>query len=166
MKKLDNDGLKLCAYQAQIFEVSPAKFQGSSKIFLRRFYRSKFAMKLDEGYLSQLNLSVDEAFESIEKQFGKTNYGQVKYDKNELYWIGYITRYICYTREVSSIFVYKTFPTQLLLDCYKGYHSQGEEWVIAHLLETLQLDESYFDINVRLKNLLRTETKKSEEKTI
>ena len=164
MKKLDNDGLKLCIYQAQIFEASPIKFQGSSKIFLRRFYKSQFATILDEGYISKLSLSIEEAFESIERQFGKTSYGQIKYDKDELYWIGYITRYISYTRQVSSIFVYKTFPIPLLLDSYKGYHSQGEEWVISHLLEALGLDESYFDVNVRLKNLLRKE--QSKEKSI
>lgn len=98
---------------------------------------------------------MDEAFISIIEEFGESSYGKDKYPAEALYWVGYITRYIAYTRGCSSLMVYKAFPMKLLIDSYHGYHTQGDEWVIANLLEKVGKNESYFDPNARLKEILK-----------
>lgn len=155
MREFDDNGLLLCKYQAEIFEQSPIKAECSSMIFLRRFFKSNFAKELDKGESVLFSLDVNEAFEDIEKEFGPSKYGKVKYSADVLFWVGYITRYISYTRNFSSSLVYKTFSPKLLLDSYPGFHTQGEEWVIANLLEMQGLTEQYFDPNYRLKEALR-----------
>ena len=44
---------------------------------------------------------------TINEEYGISNYGSVKYTRNEIYWIGYIYRYFVYTYELSSAQVYK-----------------------------------------------------------
>lgn len=155
MREFDADGLLLAKYQGKIFIESLERENCSSLIFLRRFFKSDFAKEMDKGNITLFTLDIDEAFESINSQFGKSNYGKNKYPSEVLYWIGYITRYISYTRDCSSYFVYKTFPPKLLFDCYSSFHTQGEEWVIENLLKLIQKSEDYFDSNFRLKEILR-----------
>lgn len=155
MKQLDENGLELCKFQARIFEESTKRMGCSTLVFLRRFFKSDFAKKMDEGESSFFTLDANEAFEEIEKQFGPSEYGKVKYSSEVLYWVGYMTRYISYTRGCSSYFVYKAFPPMLLINSYSGFHTQNEEWVIEQLLEAKGLKNEYFDPNFRLKEILR-----------
>lgn len=155
MREFDNEGLILAKYQGEIFASSIEKEECSSLIFLRRFFKSDFAKKMDLGDITLFTLDVDEAFSSINEEFGKSTYGKNKYPYEALYWLGYITRYISYTRNCSSYFVYKTFPPKLILECYNGFHTQGEEWIVSNLLEKIGRTEEYFDINFRAKEILR-----------
>lgn len=155
MKKLDSNGLALCKYQAEIFRLSVEKVACSSLVFLRRYFRSDFAKLMDMGDSTRFAFDPDEAFEAIERQFGPSSYGKEKYSGEALYWVGYITRYICYTRKCSSVFVYRNFPPELLIEAYPGFHTQGEEWVVERLLEMIGKTEDYFDPNYRLKEILR-----------
>ena len=45
--KFDRIGLDKALFQARLFEASVAKYGTSSPVFLRRFYRSSSAAKLD-----------------------------------------------------------------------------------------------------------------------
>ncbi len=155
MKEFDSCGLDIAVHQAEVFFTSVTRLTCSSPIFLRRFFKSHYAEILDLGKVYLLPLEVDDAFAQIEKEFGKTAYGTTKYPAEAMYWLGYMTRYIAYTREVSSRFVYKHFPPKILIDHYSGWHTQGEEWVIEALLTLVELKEEDFDPNVRLKKLLR-----------
>ena len=52
MKKIDEEGLKLCALQADIFAESLETTQCSSPIFIRRFMNSQVAARMDHrGFL-------------------------------------------------------------------------------------------------------------------
>ena len=52
MKKIDEEGLKLCALQADIFAESLETTQCSSPIFIRRFMNSRVAARMDHrGFL-------------------------------------------------------------------------------------------------------------------
>lgn len=65
--------------------------------------------KLDENNVALLSLDVNEGLNDILNQFGNSNYGKVKYTKNTLFWIGYMYRYIAYTRGESTKFVMSLF---------------------------------------------------------
>ena len=90
------------------------------------------------------------AIASIEKQFGKTKYGKVKYSKDALFWMGYIYRYISFTRDCDTRFLMNVFKHKQLNDLYYVYHTQDNEWCIKSLLELNGLDENVFDRNWRL----------------
>ncbi len=154
MRDFDAEGLLLAKYQGEIFLSSVKMQECSSPVFLRRYYRSEFARKMDEGPSTLFSLDVREVFSSLDRQFGKSAYGKEKYDPEALYWLGYITRYISYTREMPSSLLYKAFPPKSLIAVYPGYHTQSEEWVVERLLEKTGRTSYFFDPNARLAQAL------------
>ena len=154
MRAFDHNGLLLCEYQAKLFEKS-FELNCSSPVFIRRFLHSELSRKLDEGYSVFLSLDVNEGIESINNRYNDSSYGQEKYSKNSLFWMGYMYRYICYTREQSSSFVMKIFKHQQMNSVYYVYHTQDPEWCINNLLELNGLDDNIFDNNYRLKEIIK-----------
>lgn len=155
MKRFDHEGLLLAEYQGKIFEKS-VDLDYSTPIFIRRFFHSDFLNKMD-NYPNLLSLDVVEAIDSINEQFGNSNYGKEKYSKSAMFWIGYFYRYVSYTREQSTRFVMKIFPYKQLNKLYYVYHTQDLEWCISNLLELNGLTEDYFDNNYRLKAIIKSE---------
>ena len=81
---------------------------------LIRSMNSSVAERMDKGFFpfeASSNISV---ISEIEEEFGKTNYGKVKFSENEMYWMGYLYRYWCYTYGRTSKQVYRIIkPTEL-----------------------------------------------------
>ena len=153
MKTFDHDGLLLAEYQGKIFERS-TELRCSTAVFLRRFLHSDLLKKMDMNDVTSLSLDANEAIESIQNQFGESDYGKVKYSKNSMFWIGYIYRYISYTRGVATKFVMRLFPYKQLNDVYYSFHTQDPEWCVHSLLEMNDQSEDVFDNNLRLKALI------------
>ena len=154
MKPFDHDGLLLAKHQGMLFEKS-AELRCSTPIFLRRFLHSDYLKKLDRNEVASLSLDVNEALNSIENQFGSSDYGKIKYAANALFWIGYMYRYIAYTREESTRFVMHLFPYSQLNDVYYSFHTQDPEWCVRSLLEMNGKNEDIFDPNKRLKATMK-----------
>lgn len=150
MREFDHTGILLAEYQGKIFEKS-VDLNCSTAIFVRRFLHSNYLKKLDMNDLTSISLDVNEALDSIQSQFGDSDYGKVKYSKNALFWIGYMYRYISYTRETRTQFLFKIFNYKQMMKLYYVYHTQDPEWCIKSLLELNKLDENIFDNNYRLK---------------
>lgn len=153
MRAFDHDGLLLAEYQGKLFEKS-ADLNCSTAVFIRRFLHSKYVKKLDTNDLSALSLDVKEGIDNIQNQFGDSDYGKTKYSKSALFWIGYMYRYISYTREVTTKFVMKLFPHKQLNDVYYSFHTQDPEWCVQSLLEMNDQSEEIFDNNFRLKKVI------------
>lgn len=154
MREFDHTGLLLSEFQGKLFEKS-TELECSSPIFLRRFFHSDLSRRMDGNTTISLSLDVDEGLAQMEEQFGKTSYGKVKYSKGSMFWMGYLYRYISYTRNHSTNFVMQLFPYKQLNDVYFTYHTQDPEWCIRNLLEMNNLDENIFDRNYRLKQIMR-----------
>lgn len=154
MKKFDEVGLRLAEYQGQIFEASVKKCACSSLVFIRRFFKSVVSERIDNSNNNVL-LDVNYAIEEIEKEFGESKYGKEKYSEKALFWVGYIYRYICYTREVNSKTVYKLIKPKQLLEMYYVYHTQSEEYVVSSILELKGLNENDLDFYERQKAILK-----------
>ena len=154
MKTFDHDGLLLAEHQGKIFEKS-AELGTSTAVFLRRFLHSDYLKKLDRNEVVSLSLDAQEAIESIENQFGASSYGKTKLAKSALFWIGYMYRYISYTRQVSTKFVMRLFSYQQLNDVYYSFHTQDPEWCVRSLLEMNGQKEDVFNPNERLKKVMR-----------
>lgn len=158
MREFDHDGLLLAEYQGKLFEKS-SELNCSTKIFLRRFLHSNLLKQLDQNSTSSLSLDVNEGMNSISEQFNESNYGKEKYSRSALFWIGYMYRYISYTREVSTKFIMTIFKSEQMNDVYYSFHTQDPEWCIRSLLEINHLDETIFDKNLRLKDIINKNQK-------
>lgn len=154
MREFDHDGLLLAEYQGKIFEQS-TNLDYSTAIFMRRFLHSNILKIIDENNISKLSFDVNEALNSINEQFGDSKYGKEKYSKSSMFWIGYLYRYISYTREQSTKFIVKIFPYRLLNKLYFTYHTQDIEWCISNLLDIQGYTEDIFNNNYRLKEIIK-----------
>jgi hypothetical protein len=158
MKQFDHNGLLLAEYQAKLFEKS-YDLRCSSPIFIRRFLHSELLEELDANNPANLTLDVNEGINRITEQFGETEYGKVKFSKSSLFWMGYMYRYISYTRGHTTGFVAKLFPYRQLNDVYYSFHTQDPEWCVRSLLELNGLTENIFDRNYRLKEVMKKKKK-------
>lgn len=145
MKKIDKDGLLLCDIQAKAFELSATALETSSEVFIRRFMNSNAAKQLDNKALLQSNMQAGDLLILIDEEYGKSNYGSVKYTLNELYWIGYIYRYFAYTYEKTSLQVYKIIKPKELRGLFLPYHTMDPAQAIDRILESKGLAEGTVD---------------------
>lgn len=155
MREFDLEGFRLAEYQAKIFEAS-VDLNCSTAIFMRRFLHSDLLKQLDRNESCILTLCVIDAMNSIEEQYGESSYGKIKESKASMFWIGYLYRYISYTRNVSVWFLMKTFNYKDLISLYPVYSTQSMEWCVESILELYGLDEGYLDKNIRLKRILKS----------
>ena len=88
VKKIDNDGLLLCEIQAETFEKSIDKMNSSSEIFIRRFMKSRIAVRMDNKSILDGNIQSNDILQLVDEEYGQTDYGSVKYSHDEMYWIG------------------------------------------------------------------------------
>lgn len=135
MKKMDSYGLELCRFQAELFENSRDNAECSSKIFIRRFMHSDLVVRMDKEGLLFEALDVTDALHEIEAQFGPSNYGSEKFNREELYWAGYIYRYWAYIAEKKSKQIYKMIKPEELRKLYFPYHSLDPEQAIERIKE-------------------------------
>ncbi len=136
MREIDSYGLKLCEFQANLFEKSIEEAECSSPVFLRRFMNSELAERMDgDGFLFE---AIDDngALLEIETEFGKSDYGKTKYGSNEMYWIGYIYRYWAYIRGISSKRLYHIVKPAELRKLFFPYHSLDPKQAIERIEES------------------------------
>ena len=107
----------------------------SSEIFVRRFMNSKMAKEMDNQSMLQNNLQAKDILDRIDEEYGKSDYGSVKYTKNEMYWIGYLYRYFAYTYNMSSIQVYKIVKPKELRGLFLPYHTMDTAQAIDRIIE-------------------------------
>ena len=152
MKEFDHNGLLIAEYQGKIFEKSE-ELPCSSPVFIRRFLHSELLKKMDND--TSFSFDVNEGIHSILEQFGDSSYGKEKYSKASLFWMGYMYRYIAYTREQSTSFIMKMFDHKQMNDVYYAYHTQDPEWCIESLLNINNMSGNVFDNNSRLKSIIK-----------
>ena len=161
MKKIDESGLKLCKFQAELFRSSVEGTACSTPIFLRRFMYSSVAERMDKNSFLFESTNIRSVLDSIEEEFGKSDYGQKKYFPEELYWMGYLYRYWCYTYEKTSKQVYKIIKPDELRTLYFPYHSLDPAQAIERILEAKGFAEK--DYTPKGVELLRELLKKKKD---
>lgn len=156
MKNIDNNGLILCDLQSELFE-SSLSIDCSTEIFIRRFMNSKIAKRLDSTQILDDTLTISDILEELVKEYGHTSYGSIKYTKNELYWIGHLYRYLCYTYEISSKYAYKIIKPKELRKLFSAYHTFDTKQAIERILESknLNLDKNYTVLGLQILRRMR-----------
>lgn len=144
MKKISRDGLLLCELQAETFENSIDKIESSSEIFIRRFMKSEIAKRFDNESVLESNIQANDVLELVIEQYGASDYGSVKYTRNEIYWIGYIYRYFAFTYELTSAQVYKIVKPKELRGVFLPYHTMDPAQAVERILEAkgILMDEN------------------------
>ena len=140
MMPLDFDELKICQLQAKIFELSLEETNYSSPIFIRRFMLSDFATVFDNKNYLNLSNNLEDTFEYLDEEYGTTNYGNIKYLPDVMYWIGYIYRTICIRFNYSSKEVYKYFPSREIVNYYPSYHTYDIVDAAERMVEEKAID--------------------------
>ena len=135
MRKISKDGVILCTLQAETFEKSVEKMDTSSEIFIRRFMKSEIAKRFDNESILESNIQANDILELINEEYGISNYGSVKYTKNEMFWIGYIYRYFAFTYNMTSAQIYKIVKPKELRDLFLPYHTMDPAQAIERILE-------------------------------
>ncbi len=144
MKNMDEAGLKCCKAQADLFVASLKLTECSSAVFLRRFMSSSVAKRMDDGSFLFESSTEESMISELDEEFGKTSYGTVKYTENELYWMGYLYRYWCYTYEKTSKQVYRIIKPPELRALFFPYHSLDNSAAIERILEAKNCREEDF----------------------
>lgn len=155
MREFDYNGLLLCKYQGELFEKSLKVLDCSTPIFIRRFLHSDLLRTLDNNDSARLTLNVIDGFHILEDQYGKSQYGKKKFSSESMFWMGYLYRYISYTRDISTRLLFKLFDYKKVNELYYTYHTQNMEWCVENLLELFNYNENIFDKNWRLKEAIK-----------
>lgn len=134
-KKVTSDDLLLCDLQAKAFENTVDKIDSSSDIFIRRFMKSDIAKRLDNESVLNTNIQANDIIELVNEEYGVTNYGSIKYERLEMYWIGYIYRYFAITYDLSSSQVYRIIKPGELRGLFLPYHTLDPSQAIERILE-------------------------------
>lgn len=135
MKKMTHDGLLLCKLQAELFELSVDNLDCGSLIFIRRFMKSEIVKSFDNESILTTNLQPNDCLDLVNKEYGVSKYGSVKFTKNEMYWMGYIYRYFVYTYELSSNQAYKLIKPKELKALFLPYHTLDPAQAIERIME-------------------------------
>ena len=143
MKKIDSFGLKMCSYQATLFEASVKHTKSSSAIFIRRFMNSDLAKRMDNISFLFDSLEVSSAIDEVEAQYGASSYGSKKYSIEEMHWIGYIYRYWACISDKSSKQIYKMLKPDQLKKLFFPYHSLDPAQAIERIMEELEPAKEY-----------------------
>ena len=120
---------------SKAFENSIDKTDTSSEIFIRRFMKSEIAKRFDNESVLESNIQPNDILELINEEYGISDYGSVKYKRNEIYWIGYIYRYFAFTYDISSAQVYKIVKPKELRGLFLAYHTLDPAQAIERILE-------------------------------
>ena len=156
MRTMDNDGLILCDLQSELFEKS-LSLDCSSEIFIRRFMHSKIVKQFDSTQILDDTLTIPNIYGELINEYGDSSYGSIKYSKNELYWIGHVYRYLCYTYEISSNQAYKIIKPKELRSLFLAYHTFDTKHAIERILEAknIVLDKDYIEEGIQILRKIR-----------
>ena len=142
MKKMNDIGLMICRYQADLFEYS-TKMNVSSKLFVRKFSYSFLSKRMDSsGFLCE-SIDIPQAY--IELMNNSTKKEGIIFEPYIMRWIGFIYRYICYIYKKPMKKVYEKIKPQELYDLYDAYHSMDNELAIKRILESKNIEFDHKD---------------------
>lgn len=132
---MDELQLKLCDIQGRLFELSAEK-KLPSAAFIKAFMTSETAKELDSRYNRMQWMGEEYLLEEIISAESDTlsGIGEV-YQKEVLYWIGYIYRYWHYYTGESSAKIYRLAPAATMKRNYMMFHTMDPVLAIEDLKE-------------------------------
>ena len=138
---MDELQLKLCDIQGRLFELSAEK-KLPSAAFIKTFMTSETAKALDSRYNRMQWMGEEYLLEEILSSAGEalSGAGEV-YQKDVLYWIGYIYRYWQYYTGESSAKILRQASATTMKHNYLMFHTMDPVVAIEDLKELHQQKE-------------------------
>ena len=131
---MDELQLKLCDIQGRLFELS-GKIEIPSAAFIRAFMTSKVAKELDSRYNRAQWMGEEYLLEEIRTDTKELPESGEVFQKDVLYWIGYIYRYWhYYTGEDSSKIIHQA-PVDTMKRNFMMFHTMDPVLAIEKLKE-------------------------------
>lgn len=132
---MDELKLKLCDIQGRLFELSAEK-KYPSTAFVKAFMTSDTAKSLDSEYNRMQWAGEEYLFEEIESSASDSlsANGEI-YDRDILYWIGYIYRYWHYYSGENSAKIHKQAPVETMKRNYMIFRTMDPVLAIENLKE-------------------------------
>lgn len=130
---MDGIQLKLCDIQGRLFELSGAKGYDSAT-FIKAFMTSETAKGLDSKY-NRLQWAGEEYLLAEVIDSAKLAPGGKVYDKETLFWSGYLYRFWHFTTGEDSREIYKQAPAETMNRNWLIFHTLAPEVAIEDLKE-------------------------------
>ena len=133
MKTLDMFELQLCEIQGRLFERSSIKNLDSGD-FIEKFMNSKTCEFMDLPY-DRLQWAGEEyILENLLEETDVKPVGEM-YDKEELFWAGYVYRYWHFLTGENGREIYNQAKARKMKGCYFGFHILDAAMAIENLKE-------------------------------
>lgn len=128
--------LTLCDTQGQLFEFA-AERGYSSESFIKAFMTSSISADMDKEFHHVQWAGKAYILSRMEDELAaQLSMDCEIYDKETLYWTGYIYRYWSFYTGESSREIYKQAPAKTMKTVYLMYHTMSPEMAIDRLKET------------------------------
>lgn len=130
---MDGIQLKLCDIQGRLFELSGAKGYDSAA-FIKAFMTSEVAKGLDSKY-NRLQWAGEEYLLAEVIDSAKLAPGGKVYDRETMFWSGYLYRFWHFTTGEDSREIYKQAPAETMNRNWLIFHTLAPEVAIEDLKE-------------------------------
>ena len=130
---MDSIQFKLCDIQGRLFELSGAKGYDSAT-FIKAFMTSETAKGLDSKY-NRLQWAGEEYLLAEVVDSAELTPGGKVYDKETLFWSGYLYRFWHFTTGEDSREIYKQAPAETMNRNWLIFHTLAPEVAIEDLKE-------------------------------
>ncbi len=132
MLNLTLEKRQLCDIQGRLFELA-LKNKYDCPAFIKTFMNSQAAAALDDVY-DRLQWAGEEyILEELEDEAKGLEKAGIIYNKEVMYWIGYIYRYWHYYTNENSREIYKIADAKTMSECWLGFHTLDVEMAIDDL---------------------------------
>ena len=125
--------LKLCDIQGRLFELSGKK-EYDSAVFIKTFMTSDVAKGLDSKF-NRLQWAGEEYLLAEVEDIAPLSKSGKVFDKEILYWSGYLYRFWHYSTGEDSKEIYRQAPAKTMNMVYLMYHTMSPEIAIDRLKE-------------------------------
>ncbi len=132
---MDDLQLKLCDIQGRLFELSAGQ-KLPSAAFIKAFMTSLTAKELDSSYNRMQWMGEEYLLEEVKSSAGESlaASGDI-FQKDIMYWIGYIYRYWHYYTGEDSAKILRQAPVQTMRRNYMMFHTMDPVLAIEDLKE-------------------------------
>ena len=119
-------------------ELTETEAYGISEDFMKRFMRSKVARDLDSEYNRMQWAGEEYLLEEFADECPQTQKGNARYDREVMYWTGYLYRYWHILTNEPSREIYAQAPAKTMNTNYLMFHTMAPELAIEDLKELHQ----------------------------
>ena len=129
------------------------EFEIRRDILIIRFSHSALAGRFDSEDILNDNASALKCLSLLKGECGEISFGQRKYAKEQMYWMGYMYRFFCLSYGLSSSQAYRILKPSELANAYPGYHTLDCAQALSRMLEERGIPFKEEDLEEKAKRI-------------